>query len=81
MKSARIGLVTHPLVCTDSRPRARWYQLRGTPIVGSKYVLSSMQQFFRYHTGKCQAIGVWPSRLSPKSSLETQTEKVELLSQ
>ena len=31
-----------------------------------------------YHTEKCQAIGVRPSRSSFKSSLETQTEKVEL---
>ena len=25
--------------CTDSRPRARWYQLRELPLVGSKCVL------------------------------------------
>ena len=37
-----------------------------------------MQMFFRYHTGKCQAIGLRPSRSSFKSSLGTQTEKVEL---
>ena len=37
-----------------------------------------MQQFVHYHTGKCQAIGVRPSRPSLKSSVETQTEKVEL---
>ena len=43
--------------------------------------LSSMQYFFRYHTGKCQAIGVRPSRPSLKSSLETQTENVKLPSQ
>ena len=25
-------------ICTDSRPRARWYQLRGLPLVGSECV-------------------------------------------
>ena len=25
-------------ICTDSRPRARWYQLRGLPLVGSEYL-------------------------------------------
>ena len=43
--------------------------------------LPSIQQFVCYHTGKCQAIGLRPSRSSFKSSLETQTEKVELPSQ
>ena len=37
--------------------------------------LSSMRQFIRYHTGKCQAIGLRPSHSSFNSSLETQTEK------
>ena len=43
--------------------------------------LPSIQQFVCYHTGKCQAIGLRPSRSSFKSSLETQREKVELPSQ
>ena len=37
--------------------------------------MSSMQQLFRYHTGKCQAFDVRPSRPSLKSSIETQTKK------
>ena len=44
--------------------------------------LSSMRQFLRYHTGKCQAIRVRPSRPFLRSSPEPQTEKkVELPSQ
>ena len=67
--------------CTDSRPRARWYQLRGLPLVGSECVFPQCNSSFVITPGKCQAIGVRPSRPSLKSSLETQTEKVELPSQ
>ena len=64
---------------TDSRPPARSGPRTSPRRLGVR--LSSTQQFFRYHTGKCQAIGLRPSRPSLKSSLETQTEKVELPSQ
>ena len=69
------------LKCTDSRPRSRWYQLRGLPLLGSECVCPQCNSSFVITRGKCQAIGVMPSRLSLKSSIETLTEKVELPSQ
>ena len=32
--------------CTDSRPRARWYQLRGLPLVGSECVCPQCNSSF-----------------------------------
>ena len=39
---------TYPiqLNCTDSRPRARWYQLRGFPLVGSECVFPQCNSHF-----------------------------------
>ena len=39
---------TYPihLNCTDSRPRARWYQLRGLPLVGSECVCPQCNSSF-----------------------------------
>ena len=65
--------------CTDSRPRAR-YQLRGLPLVGSECVCPQCDSSFVVTRGsaKPSAFGL-PVHL--KSSLETQTEKVEHPSQ
>ena len=62
--------------CTDSRPWARWYQLRGLPLVGSECVCPQSNSSFviRWEVPS-------HSRPSLKSSLETQTGKVKLPSQ
>ena len=65
------------LNCTDSRPPARWYQLRAFSLVGSECVCLQCNYYFFI----CQGIGLRPSRSSVKSSPETQTGKVELASQ
>ena len=42
------GSRTYPiqLNCTESRPRARWYQLRGLPLVGSECVCPQCNSSF-----------------------------------
>ena len=76
---------TYPiqLNCTDSRPRARSYQLRELPLLGSECVCPRCDSSFVITRGsaKPSAFGLQPSRSSLKSSLEAQTEKVEHPSQ
>ena len=72
---------TYPvqLNCTDSRPRARLYQLRELPLVDSECVFLQCNSSFVFTRGS--AIGLRRSRPYFKRSLEAQTEKVELPSQ
>ena len=58
---------TYPiqLNCTDSRPRARWYQLRGLPLVGSECVCPQCNSYVVFTRGsaKPSALGL-PVHLS-----------------
>ena len=42
------------LYCTDSRPRARWYQLRGLPLAGSECVCPPCNSSFVFTRGSAK---------------------------
>ena len=61
------GKLMNVWVCTDSRPRARWYQLRGLPLVGSDCVCPQRNSSFVITRGSTKE-KKWNSRHSKFSN-------------
>ena len=68
---------TYPiqLNCSDSRPRARWYQLRGLSLVGSECVCPQCNTSLVVTRGSAKPSASISQEAPLKSSQETQTKQ------